>query len=263
MSPKDLTGMRYRGEESLPEHSRCNATSSEALEAPDTQRVIEAFKDMPGRELVEMIGHARRLEKRLRRVAHNIVGPYVGIEEHSERVANALTELDRLQQSAQSENTTTTEARAGLSQGAPISGSTPDASALSATRCTACGAKEGEPCRGNCERAMPSSIGESGAAEYELLDAAVAFIERNAASVFALEGFDRLSMAIHNHPGAHIKVEDRASRSATGAIRLADYINAADILASDAPHVVVEKLQAAVDRNAKNPRRYQARRVSP
>jgi transposase len=27
----------------------------------------------------------------------------------------------------------------------------------SATRCTACGAKEGEPCRGNCERAMPSS----------------------------------------------------------------------------------------------------------
>jgi hypothetical protein len=108
-----------------------------------------------------------------------------------------------------------------------------------------------------------SSIGESGAAEYELLDAAVAFIERNAASVFALEGFDRLSMAIHNHPGAHIKVEDRASRSATGAIRLADYINAADILASDAPHVVVEKLQAAVDRNAKNPRRYQARRVSP
>jgi hypothetical protein len=104
MSPKDLTGMRYRGEESLPEHSRCNATSSEALEAPDTQRVIEAFKDMPGRELVEMIGHARRLEKRLRRVAHNIVGPYVGIEEHSERVANALTELDRLQQSAQSEN---------------------------------------------------------------------------------------------------------------------------------------------------------------
>jgi hypothetical protein len=79
------------------------ATSSEALEAPDTQRVIEAFKDMPGRELVEMIGHARRLEKRLRRVAHNIVGPYVGIEEHSERVANALTELDRLQQSAQSE----------------------------------------------------------------------------------------------------------------------------------------------------------------
>jgi hypothetical protein len=61
-----------------------------------------------------------------------------------------------------------------------------------------------------------SSIGESGAAEYELLDAAVAFIERNAASVFALEGFDRLSMAIHNHPGAHIKVEDRASRSATG-----------------------------------------------
>jgi hypothetical protein len=193
-----------------------SATSSEALEAPDTQRVIEAFKDMPGRELVEMIGHARRLEKRLRRVAHNIVGPYVGIEEHSERVANALTELDRLQQSAQSENTTTTEARAGLSQGAPISGSTPDASALSATRCTACGAKEGEPCRGNCERAMPSSIGESGAAEYELLDAAVAFIERNAASVFALEGFDRLSMAIHNHPGAHIKVEDRASRSATG-----------------------------------------------
>jgi hypothetical protein len=82
---------------------RSPATSSEALEAPDTQRVIEAFKDMPGRELVEMIGHARRLEKRLRRVAHNIVGPYVGIEEHSERVANALTELDRLQQSAQSE----------------------------------------------------------------------------------------------------------------------------------------------------------------
>jgi hypothetical protein len=29
----------------------------------------------------------------------------------------------------------------------------------SATRCTACGAKEGEPCRGNCERAMPSSTG--------------------------------------------------------------------------------------------------------
>jgi hypothetical protein len=29
--------------------------------------------------------------------------------------------------------------------------------APSATRCTACGAKEGEPCRGNCERAMPSS----------------------------------------------------------------------------------------------------------
>jgi hypothetical protein len=27
----------------------------------------------------------------------------------------------------------------------------------SATRCTACGAKEGEPCRGNCERAIPSS----------------------------------------------------------------------------------------------------------
>jgi hypothetical protein len=33
--------------------------------------------------------------------------------------------------------------------------------ALSATRCTACGAKVGEPCRGNCERAMPSSIGAS------------------------------------------------------------------------------------------------------
>jgi hypothetical protein len=111
---------------------RSPATSSEALEAPDTQRVIEAFKDMPGRELVEMIGHARRLEKRLRRVAHNIVGPYVGIEEHSERVANALTELDRLQQSAQSEN-----------------------------MCTACGAKEGEPCRGNCERAMPPAIGDT------------------------------------------------------------------------------------------------------
>jgi hypothetical protein len=31
----------------------------------------------------------------------------------------------------------------------------------SATRCTACGAKEGEPCRGNCERAMPSSIGDT------------------------------------------------------------------------------------------------------
>jgi hypothetical protein len=31
----------------------------------------------------------------------------------------------------------------------------------SATRCTACGAKEGEPCRGNCERAIPSSIGRS------------------------------------------------------------------------------------------------------
>jgi hypothetical protein len=33
--------------------------------------------------------------------------------------------------------------------------------ALSATRCTACGAKVGEPCRGNCERAMPSSIGDT------------------------------------------------------------------------------------------------------
>jgi hypothetical protein len=34
-------------------------------------------------------------------------------------------------------------------------------SARSATRCTACGAKVGEPCRGNCERAMPSSIGDT------------------------------------------------------------------------------------------------------
>jgi hypothetical protein len=34
-------------------------------------------------------------------------------------------------------------------------------SARSATRCTACGAKEGEPCRGNCERAMPSSTGDT------------------------------------------------------------------------------------------------------
>jgi hypothetical protein len=31
----------------------------------------------------------------------------------------------------------------------------------SANTCSACGAKEGEPCRGNCERAMPSSIGDT------------------------------------------------------------------------------------------------------
>jgi hypothetical protein len=44
---------------------------------------------------------------------------------------------------------------------------------------------------------------------FELIDAVVAFLEKQAGTIYNLEGFDRVSMAIHNHPLSHIDEKKR------------------------------------------------------
>ena len=46
-------------------------------------------------------------------------------------------------------------------------------------------------------------------ATFELIDAVIALLEKHAEAIYDLEGFDRVSMAIHNHPASHIDTDKR------------------------------------------------------
>jgi hypothetical protein len=54
-------------------------------------------------------------------------------------------------------------------------------------------------------------------ATFELIDAVIALLEKHTGVIYGLEGFDRVSMAIHNHPASHIDTAKRqAAPSASG-----------------------------------------------